>query len=53
MFGAHSGSGFALYDRRRDVAEARNVAGAHSGKAGELFGVVRRRAGGPLPTHPF
>jgi hypothetical protein len=53
MFGANSGSGFALYDRRRDVAEARNVAGAHSGKVGELYGVVRRRSGGPPPPHPF
>jgi arylsulfatase A-like enzyme len=53
MFGPNGGGAFYLYDRRRDVGETRNVAGAHTGKARELFGVVRRRAGGPLPTHPF
>jgi arylsulfatase A-like enzyme len=53
MFGANSGGGLNLFDRRRDVAESRNVAGSHPGKAGQLYGVVRRRAGRPLPTHPF
>jgi len=53
MFGANGGSGMRLYDRRRDAAELRNLAGAHPGKAAELYGVVRRRAGRPLPTYPF
>jgi arylsulfatase A-like enzyme len=53
MFGTNGGGGFNLYDRRRDLAEERNVAGAHPGKAGELYGVVRRRAGRPLPSYRF
>jgi arylsulfatase A-like enzyme len=53
MFGANRGRGFHLYDRRRDVAETRNVAGAHPGKVAELQGVVRRRAGRRLPTYRF
>jgi arylsulfatase A-like enzyme len=53
MFGANGGGGFNLYDRRGDLAEERNVAGANPGKADELYGVVRRRAGRPLPSYRF
>ncbi|MGH2716198.1 MAG: sulfatase family protein [Thermoleophilaceae bacterium] len=53
MFGRNPGTGFELYDRRRDVAESHNVAGAHQAKAAELYGVVRRRAGRPLPSYRF
>jgi arylsulfatase A-like enzyme len=53
MFGANRGRGFHLYDRRGDDAEGRDVAGANPGKAAELYGVVRRRAGRALPTYPF
>jgi arylsulfatase A-like enzyme len=53
MFGPNRGGDFHLYDRRRDAVEARDVAGAHPGKAAELYGVVRRRAGRPLPTYRF
>jgi arylsulfatase A-like enzyme len=53
MFGTNRGRGLHLYDRNRDVAESRNVAGAYPGKAAELEGAVRRRAGRRLPTYPF
>ena len=53
LFGANSGDGFNLYDRRRDRIETNNVAGAHPGKVAELYEVVRRRAGRPLRTYPF
>jgi arylsulfatase A-like enzyme len=53
MYGANSGGGFHLYDRRADVAETRDVSAAHPGKVAELYGVVRRRSGRPLRTYPF
>jgi arylsulfatase A-like enzyme len=53
MFGANRGDGFHLYDRRRDVAETRDLAGANPGKAAELYGIVRRRSARPLRTYPF
>jgi arylsulfatase A-like enzyme len=53
MFGTNRGRGLHLYDRGPDGAETRNVAGAHPGKAAELYGVVRRRAGRRLPTYRF
>ncbi len=53
MFGTNRGRGLHLYDHRRDAAESRDLAGAHPRKAAELYGVVRRRAGRPLPTYPF
>jgi hypothetical protein len=53
MFGTNRGGKLHLYDRRSDVEESRNVTGAYPGKAAELYGVVRRRAGRPLPTYPF
>jgi hypothetical protein len=52
MYGPNSGGAYHLYDRRRDPGEGRNVAGAYPGKAGQLNGVVRRRAGW-LPTFPY
>jgi arylsulfatase A-like enzyme len=53
MFGANHGGGFHLYDRRRDAAESRDLAGALPGKAAELNRAVRRRAGRPLPSYRF
>jgi hypothetical protein len=35
------------------VEEVRDLAGANPGKAAELYGVVRRRAGRPMPTYAF
>jgi hypothetical protein len=52
MYGPNSGGGFHLYDHRRDPGEGHDVAAAHPGKVGELYGVVRRR-GGRLPTFPY
>jgi arylsulfatase A-like enzyme len=52
MYGPNSGGAFHLYDRRRDPGEGRDVSGLHPGKAGQLHGVVRRRAG-RLPTFPY
>jgi arylsulfatase A-like enzyme len=52
MYGPNSGSGFHLFDHDRDPGEARDVSGSHPRKAGELYGVVRRRAG-RLPTFPY
>jgi arylsulfatase A-like enzyme len=52
MYGPNGGGDFHLFDRRRDPAETRDVSGAHPAKAGELYGVVRRRAG-RLPTFPY
>jgi arylsulfatase A-like enzyme len=53
MFGANGGDGLHLYDRQRDAQETRNLAAANPRKAAELYGVVRRRAGRPLPTYRF
>ena len=50
--GPTRGGDFHLYDRGRDPGEGRDVSGAHAGKARELYGVVRRRAGS-LPTFPY
>jgi arylsulfatase A-like enzyme len=52
MYGPNSGGNFHLFDRDRDPAESRDVSAAHPRKAGELYGVVRRRAG-RLPTFPY
>jgi hypothetical protein len=52
MYGPNTGGDFHLYDRRRDPGEGRDVSGSHPRKAGELYGVVRRRAGS-LPTFPY
>ena len=52
LFGDNRGRDFHLYRKPRDAAETRNLAPSHPGKAKELFGAVRRRAGGPLPFYP-
>jgi arylsulfatase A-like enzyme len=52
MYGPNGGGAFHLYDRDRDPGEGRDVSGSHPGKAGQLYGVVRRRAG-RLPTFPY
>ncbi|MEA2332863.1 MAG: hypothetical protein QOH58_3001 [Thermoleophilaceae bacterium] len=52
MYGPNRGGAFNLFDHRRDPGEYRNVAGTHPGKAGELYGAVRRRTGS-LPTFPY
>jgi arylsulfatase A-like enzyme len=53
MHGANAGHGFRLYDRRRDVEETRDLAAANPRKAAELYGVVRQRAGRPMPSYAF
>ena len=52
MFGDNRGRDLHLYRKPRDVAEKRNLAPSHPGKARELYGAVLRRAGGPLPFYP-
>ena len=49
-FGRNCGGELHLYDPRRDRRETRDLAGANAGKARELFGVVRGRAGGRCRT---
>ena len=51
-FGHNRGGNLHLYDPRRDRLETRDLSGANPGKARELFGAVRRRAGGALPYYP-
>ena len=51
--GPNRGDLFHLYDRSTDVGEGRDIAAANPAKVAELYGVVRERAGRPLPTHPF
>jgi arylsulfatase A-like enzyme len=51
-FGSNRGGDLHLYEPRRDRREWRDLAGSRPGKAGELFGVARRKAGGPLPYYP-
>jgi arylsulfatase A-like enzyme len=53
LHGPNRGDLFHLYDRSTDVGEARDIAAANPAKVAELYGVVRERAGRPLPTHPF
>ena len=52
MYGLNSGGRPHLFDRRSDPGEGRDVAAAHPGKARQLRGVVRHRAG-RLPTFPY
>ena len=52
MYGPNTGGDFQLFDHDRDPGEGRDVSGSHPGKAGQLYGVVRRRAG-RLPTFPY
>jgi arylsulfatase A-like enzyme len=52
LFAENEGRGFHLYDKPRDPGEARNVAGAHPGQVAQLARLVRRRAGGRLPSYP-
>ena len=51
-FGNNRGGNVHLYDARRDRRERHDLARANAGKARELFGVVRGRAGGQLPYYP-
>jgi arylsulfatase A-like enzyme len=51
-FGRNYGDDLHLYDPRRDRRETRDLVGSNPGKARELYGVVRARAGGPLPYYP-
>jgi arylsulfatase A-like enzyme len=46
-----NGTGFQLYDKRRDPGETANVAARHPGVVRHLAGVVRRRSGGRLPYY--
>jgi arylsulfatase A-like enzyme len=52
MYGPNTGGGYHLFDHDHDPGEGRDVAGSRPGKARELYGVVRRRAG-RLPTFPY
>ncbi|MEA2456055.1 MAG: hypothetical protein QOI45_2317, partial [Thermoleophilaceae bacterium] len=52
MYGPNSGGKYRLFDHERDPGEGRNVSASYPRKAGELYGVVRRRAG-RLPTYPY
>ena len=52
LFGPNRGGPKHLYDRRRDPGEGHDLAGLHPGKVRELSGVVRRKAGGALPSYP-
>lgn len=52
LLGQNNGTGFQLYDLRRDPGETRNVAGSHPDKVRDLYGVVLERAGGRLPYYP-
>jgi arylsulfatase A-like enzyme len=51
-FGGNRGGDLHLYAPRADHHEWRNLAGSRPAKARELFGAVRRRAGGALPYYP-
>lgn len=51
LLGTNRGTGFQLYDVRRDPGETRNLAGAYPSKVRELFGVVLARSGGRLPFY--
>ena len=51
-FGRNYGDELHLYDPRRDPRETRDLVRANPGKARELFGEVRARAGGTLPYYP-
>jgi arylsulfatase A-like enzyme len=53
MHGPNRGDLFHLYDRGDDPGESLDVAAANPDKVAEMFGVVRERAGRPLPTYPF
>ena len=52
LFGANPGGGLHLYDTPEDPRETRNVAGARPEQAAQLARLVRRRAGGRLPSYP-
>jgi arylsulfatase A-like enzyme len=52
MYAPNSGGGYHLFDHDRDPGEGHDVAGSHPGKAAQMHGVVRRRAG-RLPTFPY
>lgn len=52
LIGDNRGHRLRLYDTRADPGERRDVAGAHPGKARELYAAVLRRAGGRLPSYP-
>ena len=52
LFGANPGGGLHLYDAPEDPRETQNVAGARPEQAAQLARLVRRRAGGRLPSYP-
>ncbi len=52
LLGTNAGTGFQLYDVRRDPGETRNLAGVYPSKVRELYGIVLKRAGGRLPFYP-
>ena len=52
LFGENQGPGLHLYDTPQDPGETRNLAAARSAEAARLARIVRRRAGGALPSYP-
>ncbi len=52
LFGENQGRGLHLYDTPKDPGETRNLAAARSAEAAQLARLVRRRAGGALPSYP-
>ena len=52
LFGENQGRGLHLYDTPQDPGETRNLAAARSAEAAQLARLVRRRAGGALPSYP-
>ncbi|CAN5548745.1 hypothetical protein BH20ACT19_BH20ACT19_12500 [soil metagenome] len=53
LIGNNRPGAFKLYDLKADPAESRNVAGSNPGKVRELYGIVRKRAGGRLPYYDY
>ncbi|MEX1141181.1 MAG: sulfatase [Thermoleophilaceae bacterium] len=51
LSGLNRGSDFQLYDLRKDRGERNNLASSHPRKVRQLYGVVRKQAGGRLPHY--
>jgi hypothetical protein len=52
MWARNKPTRFHLFDKRKDPSEGTNVAHQHPGVVRELYGIVRKRAGGRLPYYP-
>jgi arylsulfatase A-like enzyme len=51
MWARNKPTRFHLFDKRKDPGEGTNVAHEHPGVVRELYGIVRKRAGGQLPYY--